>query len=132
MGFLLNNVTMGKSKQELQLIKPAHTIRTWTENDLQDIAKCQDPVTGPRYFLENFFHIQHPTKGKVRYTPYRYQRDLLNCYHSSLYAVSLLGRQLGKCLHGSSKINIRNKTTGEVHEISIEDFHNMQSNLQRK
>ena len=69
-GFLLNNITMGKSKQELQLIKPAHTVRTWTEQDLQDIAKCQDPVKGPAYFLNNFFYIQHPVKGKILYKAY--------------------------------------------------------------
>jgi len=131
-GFLLNKHTMGKSKQEMQLIKVAHSVRTWTEQDLQDIAKCQDPVKGPAYFLNNFFYIQHSTKGKMLYKAYDYQKELLACYHNNRFSTSLIGRQMGKCLCGATKIKIRNKSTGEMYEISIEDFYNMQSDLQRK
>ena len=35
------------------------------------------------------------------------------------------GRQQGKCVKNSSFINIRNKKTGEMKRVTIEEFHEM-------
>jgi len=78
------------------LVKKAHTKQKWTEKDIQDLMLCQDPNTGPEYFLNNFFYIQHPTQGKIKYKAFDYQIELLNSYNSHRFSVNMLGRQMGK------------------------------------
>jgi hypothetical protein len=78
------------------LIKKANTAQRWSEENLEHLAKCMDPVTGPEYFLKNFFFIQHPTKGKIQYKAFDYQERLLDSYHNHRFSVNMLGRQMGK------------------------------------
>lgn len=44
------------------LIKKAHKKTVYTQEQVNEFALCADPVTGPLYFMQNFFHIQHPTQ----------------------------------------------------------------------
>jgi len=67
-----------------------------TDKDLQDFIKCCDPDTGYLYFMDNFFYIQHPTKGSLVYHPYPYQKRLIETYHNYRYSISLMPRQSGK------------------------------------
>ena len=78
------------------LVKAPHRRETYTEQELEDFARCADPVDGPMHFLDNFFHIQHPTLGKMVYHPFEYQRRLINNYHSNRFSISLMPRQTGK------------------------------------
>jgi hypothetical protein len=87
---------MGSKNIDNQLVKRAHASQKWTEKQIEDLIKCQDPVDGPHYFLENFFYIQHPTRGKLQYKPYDYQRRLIDSYHQHRFNVNLLPRQTGK------------------------------------
>ena len=67
-----------------------------TQQELDDFIKCCDPVTGPMYFLDNFFYIQHPTRGGMVYHPWDYQKRLIDTYHSNRFSISLMPRQSGK------------------------------------
>ena len=75
------------------LIKTAHVKQTYTEQDLIDLSLC---MNDPHYFLDHFFYIQHPTKGKLCYTAFDYQRRLIDSYHDHRFNVNLLPRQTGK------------------------------------
>ena len=79
------------------LVKNPYT-KTKFKNDkeLQDFIKCCDPDTGYLYFMDNFFIIQHPTKGSLVYHPYGYQKRLIETYHNYRYSISLMPRQSGK------------------------------------
>ena len=79
------------------LVKNPYT-KTKFKNDreLQDFIKCCDPDTGYLYFMDNFFMIQHPTKGSMVYHPYGYQKRLINTYHNYRFSISLMPRQSGK------------------------------------
>jgi len=79
-----------------KLVKTAHTTQKFTEQDIIDLGKCMDPATGPHHFLDNFFFIQHPTKGKLKYEAFEYQRRLIDSYHLHRFNVNLLPRQTGK------------------------------------
>lgn len=81
---------------DTKLVKTANIAQRWTEKDIEDLLKCQDPETGPHYFLENFFYIQHPVKGKMLYKPFDYQKRLVDSYHLHRFNVNLLPRQTGK------------------------------------
>jgi hypothetical protein len=81
---------------ETVLVKAPHRKEVYTEDELIEFAKCADPVTGPLYFLDNFFYIQHPTRGKMLYHPFDYQTRLIETYHNYRYSISLMPRQTGK------------------------------------
>ena len=67
-----------------------------SQKDLDDFIKCCDPDTGYLYFMDNFFMIQHPTKGSMVYHPWEYQKRLIETYHKYRYSISLMPRQTGK------------------------------------
>jgi hypothetical protein len=79
------------------LIKNPYT-KTAFENQqqLNDFIKCCDPATGYLHFMDNFFIIQHPTKGNMVYHPWDYQKRLINTYHNYRFSISLMPRQTGK------------------------------------
>jgi hypothetical protein len=78
------------------LVKAPHRKETYTEQELEEFARCADPVDGPMYFMDNFFYIQHPVKGKMLYHPFEYQRRLIENYHKNRFSISLMPRQTGK------------------------------------
>jgi hypothetical protein len=79
-----------------KLVKTAYVTQKYTEQDIEQLLGCSDPINGPHYFLEHFFYIQHPTKGKLLYEPFEYQRRLIDSYHGNRFNVNLLPRQTGK------------------------------------
>jgi len=79
------------------LVKNPYTKTVFkTDKELQDFIKCCDPETGYLYFMDNFFYIQHPTKGSMVYHPWEYQKRLIDTYHRYRYSISLMPRQSGK------------------------------------
>ena len=86
---------MSKSLEGV-LVKPAHKRQVFTEDELVEFMKCADPVTGPAYFMDNYFYIQHPTRGKMLYHPFEYQKKLIHTYHNYRFSISMMPRQTGK------------------------------------
>lgn len=86
---------MAKSLEGV-LIKKAHKQEKFTEAQVQDLLMCADPVEGYMHFVKNFFHIQHPTKGKIKFEPFEYQHRLLHSYHDYRFNVNMMPRQSGK------------------------------------
>ena len=78
------------------LTKKAHTKEKFTEQEVMDMAQCMDPTLGYLHFAKNFFHIQHPVKGKVKFEPFEYQERLLQAYHNFRFNINMLPRQSGK------------------------------------
>ena len=79
------------------LVKNPYTKTVFkTDKELQDFIKCCDPDTGYLYFMDNFFMIQHPTKGSMVYHPWPYQTRLIETYHNYRFSISLMPRQSGK------------------------------------
>ena len=78
------------------LTKKAHTTEKFTEDQINDLLQCADPVNGYLYFARNFFYIQHPVKGKLLFEPFEYQVGLLASYHDHRFNVNMLPRQSGK------------------------------------
>jgi hypothetical protein len=84
------------SPMESVLVKKAHKKQSYTDKQIAEFAACADPITGPEYFMRNFFYIQHPTRGKIQYVPFDYQVDLIHNYHTHRFSINMLGRQMGK------------------------------------
>jgi hypothetical protein len=78
------------------LTKKAHSKGKFTEQQVSELLACADPENGYTYFTEHFFHIQHPTKGKLLLAPFEFQKRLLHAYHNHRFTVNMLPRQMGK------------------------------------
>jgi len=81
---------------ESVLIKAPHRRQSFTDEQLAEFVACADPVTGPMSFMDNFFYIQHPTRGKMLYHPFDYQKRLIDTYHNYRFSISMMPRQTGK------------------------------------
>ena len=86
---------MGKSTDTV-LVKSPYKKEIYTEQQIQEFAACADPVTGPMYFMDHFFYIQHPTQGRMLYHPFDYQKRLIETYHNYRFSISMMPRQTGK------------------------------------
>lgn len=109
---------------DTNLIKKPHAKLSYTEQQLKDFVRCFDSVNGPKFFMENFFYIQHPVRGKIQYKPYDFQIDLLDNYHTNRFSVNLVSRQMGKCC--SKDINITVKNNNKIYDIPIGIFYQYQ------
>jgi len=81
---------------ETALVKAPHRRQAYTDEQLNEFMRCADPVTGPEYFMDHFFYIQHPTRGKLLYHPFDYQKRLIATYHNFRFSISMMPRQTGK------------------------------------
>jgi len=84
------------SNSEPALIKTPYKPEIYTDQQLQEFSACADPDTGAIYFMDNFFFIQHPVRGRMLYHPYDYQRRLIDTYHRYRFSISMMPRQTGK------------------------------------
>jgi hypothetical protein len=84
------------SQSEANLVKAPYRRQNWSDQQLAEFMACADPVSGPEYFMDNFFHIQHPTRGKMLYHPFEYQQRLIHTYHNYRFSISMMPRQTGK------------------------------------
>jgi hypothetical protein len=81
---------------QIVLVKSPHTHDVYSDQQIREFAACADAVTGPMYFMENFFYIQHPTRGRMLYHPFDYQKRLIDTYHRYRFSISMMPRQTGK------------------------------------
>jgi hypothetical protein len=78
------------------LVKKANKKERYTERQIEEIRSCLDDELGPYFFMSNFFHIQHPVRGKLQFSPFDYQNRLVASYHDHRFNVNMLPRQSGK------------------------------------
>jgi hypothetical protein len=87
---------MAKGTVESSLTKTAYAKVAYSNDTLKEFRACCHPDTGPRYFMEKYMMIQHPTKGAIKFIPFDYQIDLIKNYNEHRYSINMLGRQMGK------------------------------------
>ena len=76
-----------------------------------------------RYILpKNIFILLVWIIGKQLIKVYPKQAEMIRAMANEQRVICLSGRQSGKCVYGDSKINIKNKKTGKIEEISIAEF----------
>ena len=87
---------MAYQADDSALVKKPHVETAFTDEQLKEFALTADRKTGPQFFMKNFFNIQHPTRGKIKYEPYPYQDVLIDSYHEYRFSINMLSRQTGK------------------------------------
>lgn len=78
---------------ENTFVKSPFKVEKFTDEHVRELAIC---AVDPIYFIDHYCWVQHPTKGKVRFKLFDYQRELIDCYHNNRYSINMLGRQMGK------------------------------------
>jgi hypothetical protein len=78
---------------DFKLVKAAGAKTTYTPKQVKEMARCS---IDPLYFMENYMWIQHPTRGKMQFEAYDYQKRLVDAYHNNISTIALLPRQSGK------------------------------------
>lgn len=102
-----------------QLLKKSGTNIEWTTEMVEEWGKCaKDPI----YFTQNYIKIIQVDQGMINFIPFDYQEEIINTVHKNRYTIILTGRQCGKCFEGNQLLTIRNKITGEIQNISANDF----------
>ena len=64
-------------------------LKTWA---IEELIKCHDD---PIYFIENYCYIRHPTKGKVLFKLYEYQKESIRAYIAHDRVIVNKPRQMG-------------------------------------
>lgn len=75
------------------LIKSPYQKEKYTNSQIEELTKC---AMDPQYFITEYCWIQHPTKGRMKFGLFDYQRELLDVYHNHRYSIALISRQMGK------------------------------------
>lgn len=91
----------------------------WTPKMVQELKKCKEDII---YFAENYFYIVNLDRGKEVIKLYTRQRQILRSLINNRFTILLSCRQFGKCLHKESLVKIRNKKTGVIEEIKVEEL----------
>jgi len=103
-----------------QYVKRPREELEYTEEQIIELQKCQQDL----YHFIKYVKIINPDRGEIPYEPYDFQLELFNDFLNNRFCISLCARQVGKCSGGNTKIKIRNKKTGKMENISIENFFN--------
>lgn len=102
------------------LLKKANTQIEFTQEQIIEFAKCaQDPV----YFANNYIQIVTLDHGLQPFEMYPFQERMLSSFHKNRFNICKLPRQSGKCFDINTKIKVRNKSTGEILELTIGEFY---------
>jgi hypothetical protein len=81
------------SSVDVNLVKKGYSKDKYSKKKIEELMKCmEDPI----YFCENFVMVQHPSKGRMPFVPYEYQRRLISTYANNRFSIALLPRQTGK------------------------------------
>src|SRR5690606_3027040 len=73
--------------------KKAHMEEVFTKFEINEIRRCH---SDPLYFIENYVKIQHPVKGDILFSPYDYQKRMVDNFHNNRFNIAMLPRQCGK------------------------------------
>lgn len=105
-------------------LRPAGAVVEYTQEMVDEWLKCK---TDPIYFMQTYVHVVHLDRGVVKMKPYSYQEKMIEAYHLNRRVVALTPRQYGKCLSINSTIRVRSKTTGEIKEMTLGEFYELQN-----
>lgn len=94
-------------------IKLQNETSEYTYENLEEMDKC---IEDELYCIENYFKIEHPTRGVIPFELYDFQREAIRLMQQHRYVILLFPRQCGKCccIHASVDV-LEPKTQYENH-----------------
>lgn len=86
---------------EIEILKKRNAKDSYDDFRVKEITKC---MSDPLYFIENYMKIQHPTKGRVPFKLFPFQKKMIDTFHNFDSVIALTARQMGKCVVSKTKI----------------------------
>lgn len=115
-----------EEKEQLSVIKKAgendRVSKEEFERRIMEIARCKRDIC---YFASHYFRIVTLDTGLSIIKLYPKQEELLKFFVNEKRCLCLASRQTGKCVCKDTEITVRNKKTGEIQKMTIEDFYNL-------
>jgi len=109
------------------LLRKAGEKYEYTQEMITEYVKCKEDII---YFAESYFYIVTNDDGKILIKCWDFQKKILKAFVETpagkRHCIVKIPRGASKCVYPDTKIKIRNKITGEITEISIEDFYTTQ------
>ena len=102
-----------------EMLKAAGVQIEYTPEQIEEYQKC---MNDPIYFARNYVTIVNLDKGRMLFDMYPFQERLVKQFQKERFNICKLPRQVGKCVFSSTKIRIKNKKTGKIEDISVQDF----------
>lgn len=111
------------SYRDNPLLKRTGVNTNYSKQQIEEYKKCAaDPV----YFATNYIHIINVDEGLVKFRMWDFQKSMLNLFKDNRFVITKCPRQVGKCVYINTPIRLKNKSTGEIIEITIGEFYDQQ------
>jgi len=107
---------MPRKNHDFVKLKPPNVPTSYTPAQLKELYAC---AKDPLYFMQQYLYVQHPTRGKIQFKAYEFQKELITNYWSHRNVIAMIPRQSGKCLTSIINIIVQNKTTGLQYKLPI-------------
>ena len=91
-----------------------------------EMEKCREDIL---HFATNYFYITNIDEGVQKIKLYPAQKRILKALQKNRFVVLSAARQSGKCFGANTLLKLRNKKTGEILEITANDFWNIVKDL---
>jgi hypothetical protein len=111
------------------LIKSSGVPVSYTAEQVQEWILCRDD---PVYFIEKYIKIVTLDHGLQPMRLYEFQKKIVNSVLTTNRLISACARQMGKCVEKSTIYKVRNKKTGQVLELTAEEFHELNKSISQK
>ena len=102
-----------------EMLKAAGVQIEYTPEQIEEYQKC---MNDPIYFARNYVTIVNLDKGRMMFDMYPFQEKMVKQFQKERFNICKLHRQCGKCLADKTIIKIKNKKTGKIEDISVQDF----------
>lgn len=103
-------------------LKSVGVIQNFTQEEIQEIAKCSnDPI----YFINTYVKLVHIDHGLIQMKLRDYQEKMVRTYHKNRKSVTTAARQTGKCFCINTYVTIKHKDlyNGTEFQIKIGEFY---------
>lgn len=84
---------MPRKNHDFVKLKPPNVPTSYTPAQIKEVFAC---AKDPLYFLENYLYVQHPTRGKIKFEAYGFQKELIKNYWQNRNVIAMIPRQSGK------------------------------------
>lgn len=96
-------------------VKRPYEEYNYTIEEIKELKKCKDDI----FYFMKYVKIIHPDLGRIVYEPYDFQKELINLILDNSDVVCLVSRQMGKCTHYNTPIEIRKKGSSDIKRVKI-------------
>ena len=95
----------------------------FTQEQIEEYVKCsQDPL----YLIQNYVKVVHVDKGVIPFNMWDFQKEMISTFHNNRFSIVKCPRQVGKCFYINTLIKLKNKSTGEIFEMTVGEFYEQQ------